>query len=112
MNDATAVTAQSELEAAFGLEMHRTYERALSEARYKASRFLDMLYDRGGLRTARYLLHASAVSDGYTALWERGHMNLTVEAVIYENPKWHPLFTADELAICVRRLTEYGYLKG
>jgi hypothetical protein len=70
-----------------------------------------MLHDRGGLPTAQYLLHSSTVSEGYTALWERGHFYLTVEALIHDNPKWHQLFTADELAICVKRLTDYGYLK-
>ena len=32
-----------EIESAFGQEMHRIYQRALSEAGYKATRFLHML---------------------------------------------------------------------
>jgi hypothetical protein len=111
MSDAQTVNPQSALQSAFGLEMHRIYQRALSEAGYKATRFLHMLHDRGGLPTAQLLLHSSTVSEGYAALWERGHLDLTVEALIHDNPKWHPLFTADELAVCVKRLTDYGYLK-
>jgi len=99
------------LQTAFGNEMHGIYQRALSEVGYKATRFLHMLHEHGGLQTARILIHASTVSEGYTALWERGRLDLTVEAMIHDNAKWHSLFTADELGICVRRLTEYEYLK-
>lgn len=95
----------------FGEAMLGIYQRALSEAKYKASRFLEMLYDHRGLETARILIHSPKVSDGYTALWKRGRLDLTVEAVIHDNPKWHPLFTPDELAICRKRLQQYEYLK-
>jgi hypothetical protein len=44
------------------------------------------------------------VSEGYTALWERGRLDLTVEALIHDNPQWHPLFTPEELAICTEPL--------
>lgn len=84
----------------FDTEMLRIYQRALTEAKYKASRFLEMLHEHRGLETARILLHAQKVSEGYTALWERGRLDLTVEAVIHDNAKWHPLFTESELAIC------------
>jgi hypothetical protein len=94
----------------FDEEMLRIYQRALSEASYKATRFLAMLHEHGGLETARLLIHSPTVSEGYTALWERNHLNLTVEAVIHDEPKWHPLFTQEELNICVKRLTDYGYL--
>ena len=98
------------LVAEFDQEMHRIYERALSEANYPANRFLHMLYEHRVLETARILLHSAKVSEGYTALWERGRLDLTVEAVIHDNPKWHPLFTEDDLAICANRLREYRYL--
>jgi len=98
------------LVAAFDEEMFRIYERAHSEAHYNASRFLHMLYEHRGLETARILLHAVNVSEGYTALWERDRLDLTVEAVIHDNPRWHPLFTEEELAICSKRLKEYRYL--
>jgi len=111
MSDAQTVNPLNALQSAFGLEMHRIYQRALSEAMYRPTRFLHMLDERGGLQTAQLLLHSSTVSEGYAALWERGRLDLTVEALIHDNPKWHSLFTADELAICVKRLTEYGYLK-
>ena len=68
-----------------------------------------MVGAHGGLETARILLHADKVSDGYTALWERGRLDLTVEALIFDNPEYHPLFTKEKLAICKTRLAQYEY---
>ena len=99
------------LNADFDAAMMSIYHRAATEAKYKASRFLSMLLEHRGLETARILLWAAAVSEVYVALWERGRIDLTVEALIYENDKWHPLFTAEELAICESRLRKYEYLK-
>jgi hypothetical protein len=42
-------------------------------------------------------------------LWERDRLDLTVEAVILEEAKWHPLFTPEEIEICRKRLKDYGY---
>ncbi len=97
------------LAAQFDDEMLRVYQRAESEAGYKATRFFVMLSEHRGVETAKRLIHSSTVSEGYTALWERKHLDLTVEAIIYDNPKWHPLFTADELAVCRDRLEKYRY---
>jgi len=58
--------------AQFDEEMLRIYQRAHSEADYNATRFLQMLHEHRGLDTARILLHSANVSEGYTALWERG----------------------------------------
>lgn len=101
--------SQQPLAAEFDQEMHRIYQRALLEAHYKTSKFLQMLHQHGGLVTAQILLHSAKVSDGYTALWERGRLDLMVEAITQDNTKWHPLFTRDELAICAQPLSDYGY---
>lgn len=98
----------SGLEADFNEAMLNIYKRAKSEAHYTATRFLGMVVERGGLETARYLLHAETVSDGYAALWERGRLDLAVEVLILE-PRWRPLFNMAELQVAVRRLREYGY---
>ena len=93
----------------FDQEMFRIYQRALSEAGYNATRFLHMLHEHRGLQTALILLHSPNVSEGYTALWERGRLDLTVEAVIHDNPKWHQLFEENDLDICAKRLKAYNY---
>jgi hypothetical protein len=98
----------SEIEAQFHEAMLTIYKRAKAEAHYPANRFLGMVVETGGLATARYLLHAEKVSDGYTALWERGRLDLTVEAMVLD-AKWRPLFTDEERGIAVARLRLYGY---
>ena len=54
-----------------------------------------MVVEHGGLETARYLLHAETVSEGYTALWERKRLDLTVEAMILR-PEWREVLTPTE----------------
>src|SRR6266581_6903856 len=98
----------SKLESEFHDAMLEIYRRAKSEADYNATRFLGMVSERGGLETARSLLHAATVSDGYAALWERRRLDLTVEAVILD-PKWEPLFSNQERRIAVERLREYRF---
>ena len=89
--------------------MLKLYERAKSEANYNARIFIRMVVDKGGLKTAQYLLHTPKVSEGYTALWELGCLELTVEAVIILDRKWWPLFTPDQLRTAVNRLREHEY---
>ena len=97
-----------DLERKFDAAMMSIYQCALSEANYRATRFHQMLCDNKGIETARILLHNQNVSDGYTALWERGRLDLTVEALILKE-EWKELFTDDERQIAANRLTKYGY---
>jgi len=97
------------IEQQFEAAMMSIYTRALEEANYRASVFLNMLNRHGGHETARRLIHSATISPGYTALWGRERLDLTMEAMIIENPIWHPLFTEEELNICAKRLREYHY---
>jgi hypothetical protein len=78
------------------------------EARYTATTFLGMVSEHGGIETARRLLHASTTSDGFAGPYERGRLDLTVEAVVI-GPRFRPLFTDDELATAQERLDRLGY---
>ncbi|MGD9915874.1 MAG: hypothetical protein AB7S80_17485 [Rhizobiaceae bacterium] len=99
----------SPLEQKFSEAMFNIYQKAKNEAGYNATIFLGMLSSRGGIATARYLINAAKPSDGYTALFERGRLDLTVEAMITENAEWHALFSAEEIARALKRLDQYGY---
>jgi hypothetical protein len=109
MTASTATKPSNDLSRQFDEAMFSVYMRAKGEAGYKASIFLGMVASRGGLSTARYLINAGKLSDGYTHLYERGRLDLTVEAMIVENPRWHPLFTEEELKRAQKRLAAYGY---
>lgn len=99
----------TELEIDFHEAMLNIYRVAKSEARYNAQRFLQMVVDHGGVVAARMLISADTVSEGYTALWERRRLDLTVEAMVVNTPRFNSLFTEDELQICRNRLQEYEY---
>src|SRR5712691_3208474 len=98
-----------DINRAFDEAMFNIYRSAKSEANYNATIFLNMLHERGGLATAKYLINATKPSDGYTELYQRGRLDLTVEAMVVENKRWHSLFTADELEKAKNRLHAYGY---
>ena len=103
------MSSLEELERLFDEAMFSIYRRAKDEAQYNATIFLSMLTRDRGLRTAKYLINSSKPSDGYTALYERNRLDLTVEALVVENRRWHDLFTAAEVERAVKRLAQYGY---
>lgn len=59
--------------------------------------------------TAKQLINNSKPSAGYTALYERGRLDLTVEALVVEYSQWHALFTPEEIDKAQKRLREYRY---
>ncbi|HJT33572.1 MAG TPA: hypothetical protein VJ783_16120 [Pirellulales bacterium] len=97
-----------ELETRFDEAMMQIYVRAKNEVGYNATRYLQMLHDHRGLETARLLVLADQPSEGYTALWERGRLDLTVEALVLR-PEWQSLFERELLEQAQRRLADYGY---
>lgn len=99
------------LEARFHQEMLIIYERAKSLCNYNATRFLKMVTDQGGIRAAKQLLNTEGISEGLTALWECQRLDITMEALILQEP-WSTLFTEQELNIARERLTQLGYDPG
>lgn len=86
------------------LDIYRVAKRDLS---YNATRFLQMVSDQGGLAAARQLISGSP-SDGFTTLWERGRLDLSVEALVLR-PEYEDLFTEDERRVAAERLRQFGY---
>ena len=110
--DATGVASDEtrrDLERRFEADMYEIYERAGVEVGYWATRYLQMLRRRGGLGTAKHLLHSSATSDGYQALRDAGRLDLTVEALVLR-PEYEPLFDTAELGTAEKRLARYRQL--
>src|SRR5690242_7290402 len=99
---------KSALEQQFDEAMLQVYKDAKRECHYNATYFLQMVNERGGLATARYLITTDSPSEGFTRLWECKRLDLTVEAVALD-PKYASLFTKEELGLARDRLREYGY---
>jgi hypothetical protein len=63
-------------------------------------------------RGPRWLRHRKeagerpAISDGFAKLWERGRLDLSVEAVVVQ-PRFAALFTEDEVDAARRRLDQF-----
>jgi len=81
------------------------YRRAKDECDCVATRFLQMVVERGGVEAAHDLLASSEWSDGLTKLWECGRLDLTVETLVLRE-EFEPLFSEEERVVARRRLDE------
>jgi hypothetical protein len=88
--------------------MKDVYVRAKNEANYTAGFFINMLSTLGGLETAKRLLASQEMHSGFTALYERGRLDLTVEALVVQ-PRFSELFRVEEIDTARRRLEQLGY---
>lgn len=96
------------MKAAFDDAMISIYRRAREETGYVASYFIQMVSELGGLETARQLLRAPAPSEGFTTLWEKKRLDLSVEYHVLL-PQFEHLFDRREREIAYRRLKDYGF---
>ncbi len=97
-----------QLENKFEQAMRDIYKRAKKECDYLANRFLQMVNERGGLSTAKFLLHEKHISEGFEKLWEKGRLDISVEKVVL-NPEWKSLFTEEERGIAKSRLLDANF---
>jgi len=94
----------------FHKDMINIYYKAKKETGYNATRYLQMLVSpEASLLTAKKFVTSSHPSDGFAELWQRRRLDLTVEALVAESPKYRELFTDEEIACARRRLQECGY---
>ena len=97
------------LKLKFNEAMKDIYKQAKIECGYNATRFLQMVNELGGYKAALRLLYSKDVSEGFIELWKLARLDLTMEAMIYENLIWHDLFNKKELAIARKRLEDLDY---
>jgi hypothetical protein len=96
------------IERRFHREMAGIYETAKRELGYNATRYLQMVSERGGLATARQLLWSDTPSEGFTTLWSHGRLDLTVEAHVLK-PEFTLLFSDTDREQAEKRLDAYGW---
>lgn len=82
--------------------------RLQREIGYNPTRFRQMLGEMGGVDAAHRLLGGPATSDGFTTLWERRRLEMSVEAFVLL-PWYAHLFTADELDKASQRLRDHDF---
>lgn len=71
-------------------------------------RLIETLQTRGAADTARDLAKRHRVSDGFDALRQCGHLELSLEALMVQG-KYGALFTDEEVNWCLEVLMEAGY---
>ena len=99
----------NKLEAEFNEAMMNVYRTAKEECRYNATHYLNMLFEHGGVETARKLLAGNqAPQYGFTKLYECERLDITVECVVL-NGRFRELFEEHELATARQRLREYNF---
>ena len=97
----------SKLEAAFHDDLIGTYHDA-AKLGYRATSFLHMVHENGGVETAHRLLATDKLSEGLGRIWEIGRLDISLEATVLK-PEYASLFGDDERCIARERLAEMGY---
>ena len=82
---------------------------AMRAFKYNPQYFKNMLSEVGAKRAIGELLSKPKASDGLTTLWDNGRMDLSMEALIIDNEKFHHLFKDEQLANARKWLKGYGY---
>jgi hypothetical protein len=103
-----AVPSLDHLEARFDDAMIALPKEIREKCGYTAALLYRMLAERNGLAAARALLSAPSPSTGFTTLFLRGRLDLTVEALVVRAP-WKQLFSPEELSVAHQRLAACGY---
>jgi hypothetical protein len=85
------------------------YESAKVKYGYVATRFLTLVHQKGGLQAAKELLRSPTLSQGLIKLWEVEALDISMEARIVYDRRWHPLFSEEEIARAKKRLDELHY---
>ena len=103
-----SIVNEDELAKNFQQALLDAYNTAKDEYKYNATYFLRMIYEHGGVETAKILINKKESTDGFTKMWELRRLDLTVEANALR-PEYQRLFTPEELDKARQRLREYKY---
>lgn len=98
----------NDLEKRFHKDMLNIYTVAKSELNYNATRFLQLISEKGGLKAAKQLISKEDEIAGFEVLWEMGRLDLSIETHVLK-PEYDELFTDEERKICKERLDKYGF---
>ena len=98
----------TEAERKFNSAMKDIYQIAKRECGYNATRFMQLVAEKGGVAAAKQLISKSGGTDGFATLWECGRLDLSVEACVLKE-EFKELFTDEERKICRERLLEFEY---
>ncbi len=99
------------LENQFNEDMQNIYLTAKRELGYNATRFLQLISEKGGVKAAKLLIAKDGGTYGFEVLWENNRLDLSVEAHVLKE-KYSELFSEVEKEMCRKRLSDFGYILG
>ncbi len=102
------MSVDQDLVGEFHQAMLDVYHNAKRLAGYNATYFYRMVLDHGGYETARRLLGSSQVSSGLAELWQKGHLDISMENTVLQQ-RFDTLFSDEERDIARNRLTDLGF---
>jgi hypothetical protein len=82
--------------------------REMFKIGYKPHIFMDMRIEHGTIEAIKRLIHSEEVPSGFTTLWEKQRLDLSVENIIQE-PEWTSLFTDGDRQLAKKRLKAYNF---
>lgn len=85
----------NDLEKKFHIDMLHIYTTSKKELNYNATRFLQLISEKGGLKAAKQLISKNGGTYGFGVLLEMGRLDLSVEAHVLK-PEYKELFTYEE----------------
>jgi hypothetical protein len=99
---------KTKMEIAFHEEIASATEQVRRLGVYPARNYQMLGEPGGGPEMARRLLSGPNASDGFTFLYNKGRLDLSVEAAVLL-PWYEPLFTAEQRAVAQRRLLDHRF---
>ena len=96
------------LDNKFNEDMKNIYFTAKRDIGYTATRFMQLVSQKGGLLAAKQLIAKEGGTYGFEVLWENKRLDLSVEALVLKL-EYEPLFSDNERKLCRDRLVKFGY---
>ena len=96
------------IENLFNEDMKNIYFTAKRDINYTATRFMQLVSQKGGLQAAKQLIVKEGGTYGFEVLWENKRLDLSVEALVLK-PEYITLFSYEERMLCKDRLEKFGY---
>ena len=96
------------IENKFNEDMKNIYFTAKRDIGYTATRFMQLISQKGCLLAAKQLIVKEGGTYGFEVLWENKRLDLSVEALVLK-PEYEALFSDEERMLCRDRLEKFGY---
>ena len=99
------------IENKFNKDMKNIYFTAKRDFGYTASRFMQLVSQKGGIQADKQLIAKEGGTYGFEVLWENKRLDLSIEALVLKS-EYKTLFSDDEKQLCKERLKQFGYMIG